>query len=175
MALIVETGAGLANAESYASVAEADTRLTAYGFTAWASLNLADKEIDLRKATDFMVDRFRTRWKGYRVNGTQALDWPRYEVERVDALAGGYGGASYYASDSVPAEIKNACIDLAYKSSQGIELAPDIEPAQKRVKVGPIEVEYDMTANQTTIFRAVQSKLRPFLNGGGAMARLVRT
>lgn len=175
MALIVETGAGLANAESYASVVEADTRLAAFGFTAWAGLATSAKETALRLATDFMVNSYRTRWKGFRTNSAQALDWPRYEVERVDALASGYGGASYYDSASVPAEIKAACIDLAYKTTQGVELAPDIDQAQKRVKVGPIEVEYDTTGNQTTVFRAIESKLRPFFNIGGAMARLVRT
>jgi hypothetical protein len=175
MPLIVEDGTGLATAESYASVAEADTRLANYGFSAWASLATAAKETALRLATDFMVNSYRTRWKGYRVNSVQALDWPRYEVEVVDALASGYGGASYYASNTVPVEIKQACIDLAYKTTQGVELSPDVDQAQKRVKVGPIEVEYDTTGNQATIFRAAESKLRPFLNGGGAMARLVRT
>lgn len=172
MALIVETGTGLANAESYASVAEADTRLAAYGFTAWAALAQAAKETALRLATDFMLNAYRTRWKGYRVNEVQALDWPRYYVERVDAI----GSVSYYPSNSIPNEIKAACIDLAYKTTQGIELAPDIDQAQKRVKVGPIEVEYDTNGNQATVFRAVESKLRPFFNGaGGAMTRLVRT
>jgi len=175
MALIVENGTGLATAESYASVAEADTRLANYGFTAWAALTVAAKETALRLATDFMVNSFRTRWKGYRVNTTQALDWPRYYVEREDALSGGYGLAPYYDSASVPAEVKNACIDLAYKTTQGVDLAPDIEQAQKRVKVGPIEVEYDTTGNVATIFRAVESKLRPLLKTGGAMTRLVRT
>ena len=175
MALIVETGAGLASAESYASVAEADARLAAYGFTAWAGQAQAAKETALRLATDFMVSSYRTCWKGYRVNTTQALDWPRNYVERPDGMTSQYGGASYYDSASVPAEIKAACIDLAYKTTQGTELAPDIDPAQKRVKVGPIEVEYDTTANQVTIYRAIESKLRPFFNGGGAMAKLVRT
>lgn len=176
MALIVETGAGLATAESYASVAEADARLANFGYTAWAGLGQAAKETALRLATDFMVNTYRTRWKGYRVNTTQALDWPRSYVERPDAQTSQYGGASYYDSASVPAEIKAACIDLAYKTTQGVELAPDVDPAQKRVKVGPLEVEYDTTANQVTVFRAIETKLRPFLsNGGGAMTRLVRT
>jgi hypothetical protein len=175
MPLIVENGTGLATAESYASVAEADTRLAAYGFTAWAALATAAKETALRVATDYMVNSYRTRWKGYRVKTTQALDWPRNYVEIPDALTSSYGGATYYDSTIVPAEVKAACIDLAYKTTQGVELAPDLDQAQKRVKVGPIEVEYDTAGNQATVFRAVESKLRPLLNGGGAMARLVRT
>lgn len=175
MALVVENGTGLATAESYASVVEADTRLAAFGFTAWAGLATTAKETALRLATDFMVNSYRTRWKGYRVNTTQALDWPRNYVERPDAQTSYYGGAAYYDSASVPAEIKAACIDLAYKTTQGVELAPDLDQAQKRVKVGPIEVEYDTSGNQATVFRAIESKLRPFLNGGGAMAKLVRT
>lgn len=176
MPLIVENGTGLSNAESYASVAEADTRLANFGFTAWAGLDQTAKETALRLATDFMVNSYRTRWKGYRVNTTQALDWPRSYVERPDAQTSQYGGASYYDSASVPAEIKAACIDLAYKTTQGVELAPDLEQAQKRVKVGPLEVEYDTNGNQATIYRAIESKLRPFFGtGGGAMTRLIRT
>lgn len=38
MTITTETGAGLANAESYASVAAADARCASLGLTAWAAL-----------------------------------------------------------------------------------------------------------------------------------------
>lgn len=37
MTIIIETGAGLANAESYASVAAADARCASLGLIAWVS------------------------------------------------------------------------------------------------------------------------------------------
>lgn len=175
MALVVETGAGLATAESYASVSEADIRLANLSLVSWAGLSTAQKETALRVATDFMVYSYRSRWKGFRTNTIQALDWPRYKVERLDAISGGYGFAIYYDSATVPVEIKAACIDLAYKSSAGIDLAPDLDPFQKRVKVGPIEVEYDTNSNRATVFRAVEARLRPFFINAGAATMLVRT
>nr|WP_314607335.1 DnaT-like ssDNA-binding protein [uncultured Janthinobacterium sp.] len=36
MTIIIETGAGLPDAESYASVGAADARCTSLGLTAWA-------------------------------------------------------------------------------------------------------------------------------------------
>ena len=175
MALVVETGAGLASAESYASTTDADTRLANFGYTSWAGLNTTQKEQFLRLATEFMGNTYRNRWVGYRASATQALDWPRTLAEKIDLISP-YAYSTYYDNNVVPVEVKNACIDLAYKVSTGVELAPDIDPVQKKVKVGPIEVEFDPQGNVATIFRAIESKLAPLLsNGAGPMTTLVRT
>ena len=58
--LIIETGTGAPDAESYASIAAADARCASLGLTAWAALAEADKEIALRKAMIFMAT-YRTR------------------------------------------------------------------------------------------------------------------
>jgi hypothetical protein len=55
MALITETGAGLANAESLISVADADTYHSGVGNTDWAALSVTDKEQALRRATQYML------------------------------------------------------------------------------------------------------------------------
>ena len=55
MSIVIENGAGLADAESYASVAAADARCASLGLTAWAALVEAGKEIALRRATLFVV------------------------------------------------------------------------------------------------------------------------
>ena len=70
MALIIETGAGLPDADSYASVAEADRQLAALGVTDWAPLDEADKEIALRNAPRFMRTNYRLRWAGQRSTHT---------------------------------------------------------------------------------------------------------
>ena len=43
--LTIETGAGLADAESYASVAAADARCASLGLTAWATLREAESYV----------------------------------------------------------------------------------------------------------------------------------
>src|SRR5438874_13139048 len=110
MSLIVETGAGLADAESYASVAAADTRMAALGLTNWATLTTTEREQALRRSTQYIEQAYRARWVGRRVHLTQALSWPRGWV-MVDGFP--------VNADVVPTEVANACIDLAFKAAAG--------------------------------------------------------
>lgn len=164
MTLIVETGAGLANAESYISVANADARHSAFGNTAWTGTDAA-KESALRRATAYMLQAYRTRWKGTRFSETQALDWPRYVPDLIDGW--------HVNTDVVPAEVANACADLAIKALAGT-LNSDLERAIVREKVGPLETEYSPYSPQAKRYPAIDQALAPYLTGSSAMARLVR-
>ena len=168
MALIVETGSGKSDSESYISVADASNYHTVRGNTAWAALATdALREAALRKATDFMRQVYRSRWQGYKVNEDQALDWPRYDVE-VEGYA--------VDSDIVPTEVKNACAELALRASAA-ELNPDLTQGVAREKVGQIEVEYDKASPQLTRYRAINALLSPYLKagGGGCSMGLIRS
>lgn len=78
MALIVEDGTGVANADSYSSVADADAYFTRYGIpAAWGTAALDVKEGALRNATRF-VDQS-VRFFGKKVVESQALEFPRTE------------------------------------------------------------------------------------------------
>lgn len=170
MTLIVETGAGLPAAESYASIAAADSRCASLGKTAWATLAEADKEIALRKAMIFMAT-YRTRWAGRRVYQQQALDWPRYGVV-VDGFT--------VPSTIVPADVVNACIDLAVRAGQGEDLLPDLDTGSnvvKKTKVGPLEDEYfQNTTDARERFVAVDALLAPYFGsaGGGNSIKVTR-
>lgn len=166
MALVHEDGTGKTDAESFISVADADTRRTNLGSDAgWTAATTAQKEAALRKGTEYMEQAYRSRWKGNRHTTDQALSWPRNSVV-VD-------GFVVIDSDVVPAEVKNACADLALKALDEA-LAPDLERGVIREKVGPIETEYDRGSPQAKRFRAIDLMLAPFLTGGAGMARLVR-
>jgi hypothetical protein len=164
MALVVETGAGAANSESYISVANADARQAALGNAAWTGA-AAVKEAALRNATIYMTGAYRSRWAGYRITASQALDWPRVGV-CVDGWS--------VASDIVPGEVANACADLAVKALTE-ELAPDLERVVIREKVGPLETEYSPYSPQPKRYPAIDRMLAAYLTGSSAMARLVRT
>jgi len=164
MALIVEDGTGLATAESYVSVAAADTRMTNLGNTNWALLTTAEKEQALRRATAAMLQSYRERWHGVRMTSTQALDWPRSGV-----VVDGYS----VASNAVPVDVANACADLAFKAAAG-DLTPDLTRGVVREKVGPIETEYDRNSPQSPRRPAIEMMLSPYLTGSSSMARLVR-
>lgn len=178
MALTVETGTGSASSESYASVADADTYHDLRGNTNWATLQTAEKEAALRRATDYLNQAYRLRWEGTRINSVQALDWPRAFVIRKDFEYGGLngytviGGNYYYPSDTVPVEVKNACIELAFKAAGG-ELAADLEQGIVREKVDVLEVEYDKHSPQQKRYRAIDMLLAPFLKVNGSSVNKV--
>ena len=165
MALIVESGAGLSTAESYISVADADSYHALRGNTSWEALDDIDqKEPALRRATDYMIQVYRTRWKGVRMQATQALDWPRSGVYTEPFMYGGIGEQPYLvADDIVPPEVAQACARLALKAVSE-DLAPDLERATRREKVGPLEVEYEPGAVQYKKFRDVDNLLASYLS-----------
>lgn len=164
MSIVVETGSGLSNANAYVSVADADARHAAAGFTNWATLNTTEKEQAIVRATVYMEQAFRNRWKGTRLKREQALSWPRY-----GATVDGFD----LPSNEVPADITNACADLALKAAAG-DLAPDLERGLIRKKIGPIEKEWDRNSPQATRYRNVDMALAPYLKGSSSMATLVR-
>ena len=182
MALIVEDGTGLANADSYISLANAIAYLNTRNLPSlplvdpFLNADQGDQENALRIATEYMVSEYRFRWAGYRRTQVQSLDWPRVWVPITDAAGyGGYGGyPAYFDPNSVPAQVAQACADLATRALSA-DLAPDIERIEKTVRVGPISVEYDTNQAVATLYRAVKNKLAPFLVGNASRTSLIRT
>jgi hypothetical protein len=164
--LTIETGAGLPDAESYASVAQADAYHAKRGTAAWAALDESEKESLLIKSTEYMVGQYRARWKGRRRTATQALDWPRYDVELDDV-------DSCLAWDIVPVEVINACAILALQAKGG-ELAPALKRTVKEKVIGPIKTVYADGAPEAVRYRAVDQLLKPYLCGSSLSGRLER-
>ena len=152
MALIVEDGTGLANSESYASVLEFQTYHANIGNDV---TELSEETIEqlLRRATQYMVAVYRSRWQGRRTLSTQALDFPRYDV-----VVEGYS----VLSNIVPLEVKNACCELALKAS-GATLLEDKTQTVIREKVDVIEVEYDKNSPVQTRYSQIDNLLSVFL------------
>jgi hypothetical protein len=170
MALVVEDGTGLVAANAYTSEADADTYMDDYHSAADVVLwDAGDKVIAIQDATLYMVQKYGVRWKGYRTNETQALDWPRSDVQDYD----GY----ILNSDEMPAKLKQACSELAYLSvteTAGL-WANQATPGtitRKKVKAGPVEQDITYSgASQTKRFPRVASLLAPYLHHTGVMVR----
>lgn len=169
MALIVETGAGVPNANSYASVAVADARRSARfdDTDAWLNADSDAKARWLVAATDFITQQYRLLWAGYRVSPSQYLDWPRYEVPMPDGPSAYSPFDTFYPNNIVPSEVVNATCDLAVKVMNGIDLNPDLGSAVIQETVGPITTKYAEGTRQNTFFSAVDSMLQPLLSSGG--------
>jgi hypothetical protein len=166
MSIITETGTGSATAETLISVADCDTYHTARGNDTWLTITTAQKEQALRRAAEFMIQSFTTRWQGARVAEDQALDWPRYNV-----VVNGWA----VDSDSVPETIKRAAAELALRAAAG-PLLDDLTQGVTSETVGPIQVTYDRNSNRKTRYTAIEAMLQPYLKaGGGASVGLVRS
>jgi hypothetical protein len=127
MPLIVENGTGMANADSYVSLADANAYATSRGLTfpiAGADATLAEQA--LRRATVWLDAAYRGRFSGYRKNRrAQALEWPR--TGALDALC----PPNPIDPDAVPIEIVQATIEAAVreKAAPG-SLSPDVTPGK---------------------------------------------
>jgi hypothetical protein len=171
MTIIQEMGLGQAGSETYASVADADTYFAARNSLAWGDLDLDVKEACLRLAMDYMAEAYRARWKGYRSQIAQSLDWPRQAVTLTD-LAINY----MVPYNSVPAEIKAAQIELAGRAyGLGVtRIATDLDRASLSESVSGVSVSYDRFSPQQTRYRQIDMLLMPFLTSSGTMMQLGR-
>lgn len=103
MTLVVEDGTGLSNANSFISLAYANTYFADKGISTWTGTD-AVKEEALIRATAYLTVAY--IWKGTKINGrTQALAFPRsgvYDLEGYEV-----------ADNAVPVEIQKSTAELA--------------------------------------------------------------
>jgi hypothetical protein len=116
LVLTKENGTGLANANAYASVADADAYHEGHLYaTAWTGATADRKAAALVFATRLIDTQY--QFSGCRTNGTQALQWPRANCPDPDAgsvvalLA--WWRDRVLPSDAVPAVLVQATCELA--------------------------------------------------------------
>jgi hypothetical protein len=152
MAIIVEDGTGLTNSNSYASEAELLNYATARGIALTATeAVLLVQAMDYLEGRDFIGEKF---------SEAQSLQWPRYNAWVDNFLIG---------SDAIPQLLKDAQCEAAIAVDAGTGPLATIERAVKREKVDVIEVEYMDNANQAPYLRALATKLRKLIKGGGSI------
>ena len=154
--MVVEDGTGLSNADSFVSVAYADTYFTTRGVTAWASLT--NKEALLIKATDYIEAVYSEAWKGVTLNDTQSLSFPRI----ID-------DATVY-----PDRLLKAVCELALKANDG-DLLVDVEQRTIEEKVDVITVKYAEYSDQKTQYSMVYGLISPYLLSTGVNKKAMRS
>lgn len=175
--------AGDAAAESYFSVAEADTYFAARGVTAWGSANTTSKEQAARLGTTYLDNAYRDRWKGIRSTQTQALAWPRSDGERRDGvgltMALNDCDGFQIAVDAVPDQVKRAAMEAALLALNGTTLEPTLERGGQiksiDKSVGPLRkaVIYMDGAPALDRYTAIEGLLRGLVQSAGNV-KLVR-
>lgn len=158
MALTIETGTGVAGANSYATVAEARTFASTRGVTLSASDPAV--EVLLVKASDFM-NSLESKFKGTRVSPTQALAWPRENVYL-------FGSTVAALPTALPACLKQAQCQLAMDAVT-LDLLPNGKGREViRQKTDVIETEYAKsgTGSITPRLNKAMALLEPVFKGG---------
>jgi hypothetical protein len=163
MALIVEEGSGLDNANSFVDISFADEYTLEYGPSTWVGLPDPTKVTALLKATQYMEAMYRTRWVGTRLLGTQSLSWPRAYATESDGWE--------IPTNIVPLAVKQATVIMAIKSLTE-DILPDVTEAtgnitQTRVVVGPVEEEIHYSGGKTQLksYTSVVNLVRSLLGG----------
>jgi hypothetical protein len=135
MALIIEDGSLIVNANSYVTVAEAQAFAEARGIDVLLDDDVCEQK--LLTAMDYL-ELVEPQLQGSRVDTDQTLAFPRQKLYINNLL---------FSATSIPSQIKKAQILLAIEAAKGVDLMPTINSATaarvKREKVGPIETEYD--------------------------------
>lgn len=160
MALTAEDGTGVYGAESYVSVADADTywggRTHTAFYAAWDAATTAVKEGALREASTYLDATWGAYFRGKRRGYVQGLYWPR-----SDAL----DDAGYPLPD-LPPEIVNATCELAGRAVSARLASDEAKGGKvKRQKVGDIEREFFEGASVEKRFGSVNGILAPVLDG----------
>ncbi len=139
MALVVEDGTVVAGADSYISVADADTYFTNLGNSAWTGADSV-KEAALRKATNYVDMTY--NWVGSITDNDQPLSWPRYSA---------YDKEGRLLTDTIPQKLKDAVCELAVASLSNdlTQITLASQANVKRKKVDKLEVEYQDSGNAT--------------------------
>lgn len=160
MALVVETGAVIAGAESYATVAEFDTYWTNRGDSTLTALATADKEILLRIGTRWLDSRY--KWRGTIVDNDQVLDWPRWGVEGSDG--------KYYDSDEIPTILKEALFEIAKQQNTADIFTTTTSRKVIREKLDVLEQEFTPHGDTVLRYPWIDSLLKPITLGGASVA-----
>lgn len=163
MSLIVEDGTGRSDAESYLSVADADTYHAAHGApAAWTGASTGTKETALRTATDYLDSVYAEKWRGQPNLGTQRLAWPRYGVT-IDGWWQDYS--------VIPRALKEATAELALRNiTETTGIMPDVsEPgtiASESVGLGSLSksTSYMGGKRQWKLFRRVEALVAKLLD-----------
>jgi len=152
--LIVETGAGVTNANSYATRAEGDAYHFLRDNTDWIDGDDHNQILSLIRATDYLDRRW--NYPGEQKTTTQGRRWPRLNV---------YTREGVDVSSTLPLVIKIATMEYALRIVVDAgRLMPDPEVVDesggivtlKREKVGPLEEETRYSDGQAGRVRVIR-------------------
>lgn len=170
MALTVETGTGLEDADSFITLAFFQEYAGKQGWSLTGQDDTAQEQA-IRRGTRHISSAF--TFKGYRRFRVQSLAWPRSWVTDDDGYA--------VDADIVPMQVREATAEAAWRELQAPNsLAPDVTMTDriKSERVGPLFTTYADTAMTAGASRPDIKIFRDLMRGllaGGGGTTLVRS
>lgn len=161
MALVIEDGSGVAGANSYISVVDAQAYATARG------LAVVITEASLIRACDYL-ESLRAEYQGTKTDEDQALQWPRY---------GAYLDGASIDSDEIPDVLPKAQAQLACDILAGTDIMPtsDGREVVEETVQGAVSVKYAPTGSAPVPqFPAARALLEPLLSSHSHFLETVR-
>ena len=158
MALTIEDGTGIASANSYATVQQLLDYADEKGVT--LNVNVAEAEVLLLKAMDWISANFGSKFQGTRVSSDQELHFPRYGV---------YVDGSQLVSSTIPRQLFYGQLSAALEANAN-DLQTNPGPAIKRERVeGAVEVEYTNAGKVLPVsaFAKPEALIRPLCRASG--------
>jgi hypothetical protein len=147
------------------------------GYEAWADARGISYPDDddatqqaLIRASEYIDGAFRAQFPGYRTEGrSQTREWPRYGATDREGYV--------IASDEVPAEIALAAYEGAKREiAVPGSLQPDIVAGggvKKRVRTGPVEIEYVTDGSVTATVQAIERVLGGLFRVGSRYSQAI--
>ena len=180
--LIKETGAGLANANSYADVADGDAYHAGHLYaTAWTGASADQKSAALAMASRLIDAEY--QFGGFKTNDSQSLQWPRYRCTDPDRDPSIRVGRlmiweNWVPENSVPKAVIQATCELARELLIVDRTAAPAGEGLKYLNAGTTQTGYDKTDRRPIIPPVVQSLLARFgtlIKSKSGAVRLIRT
>lgn len=131
--------------QAYASVVFADNYFDVYRMhnDSWKDATLENKERSLAWAAILLNN---VKFKGYKVQLDDPLDWPRYDVYKDN------GSHSVYSSDELPIKLQYANCELAlHLLEKDRTLLYEENLGLSSMSVGSISLSFDNTRKENTI------------------------
>ena len=183
LVLVKEDGSGLANANSYADVADGDAFHEAHLYaTDWTAASAANKAVALVMATRLIDAHY--QFRGFKTHDTQALQWPREFARDDDTLHNRVflslvSRDEYFPNNVVPRLLRDATIETARELIKANRTEdPEGEGLATMALVGTLSLTFDKGDRRPVIphvAQAMLSKLGEYLKSNSGVARLVRT
>jgi len=154
LTLIKETGAGLANANAYADVADGDAYHEGHLYaTAWTAATTPNKTAALVMATRLIDAEY--QFGGVRAVAAQALQWPRLNCASPD-------DEEALSDDAVPKAVVQATCELARELLIADRTASPAGEGLKYYNNAGVQTGYDKTDTRPIIPAVVQALLAKY-------------